>query len=136
MESLSAYARQFLDQMQKPDVDHIEGLSPAGGISLSNDAYQQVADKLAVHWIDTGEQKLKNITRPVRIWNWASGSNVSPEPEKSLIAEVLKPSIAVLPFENLSNDPEQEFFADGMAEDMIVALSRCSQLFVTSRSSS
>ncbi len=114
----------------------IEGLSPAGGISLSDDAYRQVADKLAVRWTDTGEQKLKNITRAVRVWNWSANKGTSPETQASFIAEILKPSIAVLPFDNLSNDPEQDFFADGMVEDMIMALSRCSQLFVTSRSSS
>ena len=99
-----------------------KGLSPAGGISLSDVAYRQVADKLAVRWTDTGEQKLKNITRVVPVWNWSTKKGASPETQTPLIADIPKPSIAVRPFDNLSTDPEQEFFADGMVEDMIMAL--------------
>jgi TolB-like protein len=98
-----------------------------------------------VEFADLGEQRLKNIDRPVRVyaakksghlWTIAPGALLShPETQKPLLLPN-KPSIAVLPFQNLSGDPEQEYFADGMVEEIITALSRFKSLFVIARNSS
>ncbi|MCT8970266.1 adenylate/guanylate cyclase domain-containing protein [Microbaculum marinisediminis] len=133
----------------------IEPLSEPGGISLSDDAYRQVRDRLEVAWEDGGEHEAKNIARPIRIWRWrdhrgqpaALGPSSGPAPAPTPVlapapngAEPLelpsKPSVAVLPFDNMSGDPEQEYFADGMTEDLITDLSKVSGLFVVARNSS
>jgi TolB-like protein/Tfp pilus assembly protein PilF len=109
----------------------LEGISKPGGICISDAAYQQVRDKLDLNFTDAGEQKLKNIARPVRAYHVRVDSNgraTLPLPDK--------PSIAVLPFQNMSGDLEQEYFADGMVEEIITALSRFRQLFVIARNSS
>jgi TolB-like protein len=112
----------------------LEGISESGGIGISEDAYRQVRDKLDVNFEDAGEQQLKNIARPVRVYRVRlSGSAPSSRPPLPLPD---KPSIAVLPFTNMSGDPEQEYFADGMVEEIITALSRFRQLFVIARNSS
>jgi TolB-like protein/class 3 adenylate cyclase len=116
----------------------IEGIAPVGGISLSQAAYEQVRDRLDVAFTDRGEVLLKNITRPVRVFdvtNLGSMPARAAEPTKTL-ALPDKPSIAVLPFQNMSGDPEQEYFADGVVEDIIAALSRFKALFVIARNSS
>src|SRR5262249_13968460 len=87
--------------------------------------------RLDVAFEDTGEQYLKNIARPVRVYRVRPSAAVAMTP-----ALPDKPSIAVLPFENMSNDPDQEYFADGMVEDIITALSRIRWLFVIARNSS
>jgi adenylate cyclase len=112
----------------------LEGIAQPGGICISDDAYRQVRGKLDASFEDGGEQELKNIARPVRVY-WLRSN------EKSAIAVTTlslpsKPSIAVLAFQNLSGDPEQEYFADGIAEDVITALSRLRWLFVVARNSS
>jgi adenylate cyclase len=112
----------------------LEGIAQPGGICISDDAYRQVRDKLDATFEDGGEQELKNIARPVRVY-WLRSS------EKSAIAAATpalpnKPSIAVLAFQNMSGDPEQEYFADGIAEDVITALSKLRWLFVIARNSS
>lgn len=112
----------------------LEGLSEPGGAILSDDAYRLVRDRLDLVWRDEGEHRVKNIARPIRVWRWSSGS----DPQNADAARPLrdKPSIAVLPFENMSGDPDQEYFADGISEDIITALSRFHSLDVAGRNSS
>ena len=112
----------------------LEGISEPGGICISEAAYQQVRDKLDVSFEDAGEQQLKNIARPVRTYRLRL--HRSPAPAKPVSPLPDKPSIAVLPFQNMSGDPEQEYFADGVVEEIITALSRFRQLFVIARNSS
>ena len=109
----------------------LESIAEPGGICISDDAYRQVRDKLDVNFQDSGEQELKNIARPVRVYQLQPS-----RPAKIAHALPNKPSIAVLPFQNMSGDPEQEYFADGMVEDIITALSRMRWLFVIARNSS
>ena len=112
----------------------LEGIAQPGGICISDDAYRQVRDKLDAAFEDGGEQELKNIARPVRVY-WI---RIDKKSEIAALTPALpsKPSIAVLAFQNMSGDPEQEFFADGIAEDVITALSRSRWLFVVARNSS
>ena len=109
----------------------VEGVADAGGIAISRQVRDQVRDKLEVELIDKGEVELKNIARPVRIF-MVGGTKAA----ASLLALPDKPSIAVLPFQNMSGEPEQEYFVDGLVEDIITALSRFRQLFVIARNSS
>ena len=112
----------------------LEGIAEPGGIAISDDTYRQVRDKLDVTFDDAGEQALKNIARPVRVYRVRlEAAARTPSPALSLPD---KPSIAVLPFQNMSGDPEQEYFADGVVEDIITALSRIRWLFVIARNSS
>jgi TolB-like protein/class 3 adenylate cyclase/Tfp pilus assembly protein PilF len=112
----------------------LEGLSEPGGICISESAYQQVRDKLDVAFEDAGEQQLKNIARPVRTYRLRLDR--PPRQAKPALPLPDKPSIAVLPFQNMSGDPEQEYFADGVVEEIITALSRFRELFVIARNSS
>jgi TolB-like protein/class 3 adenylate cyclase len=117
----------------------LESIAEPGGICISSFAYDQVRGKVAVEFVDLGEQNLKNIDRPVRIYaaKLKDGGVSAPAPEaKKPLPLPDKPSIAVLPFENMSGDPEQEYFTDGMVEDIITALSRFKSLFVIARNSS
>ena len=121
----------------------LEGIAEPGGICISDDAQRQVRGKVDFAFEDMGPQNLKNIVEPMRAWRLrmnASGSAAAPiePPVESTQALALpdKPSIAVLPFENMSGDPEQEYFADGMVEEIITALSRFKWLFVIARNSS
>jgi adenylate cyclase len=113
----------------------IEGVAEPGGISISEDAWRQVQGKVAANFIDAGEQSLKNIARPVRIYRVELGKQSSAEPATPTLPLPDKPSIAVLPFQNMSGDSEQEYFADGMVEDIITGLSRIKWLFVIARNS-
>ena len=113
----------------------IEGVAEPGGISISEDAWRQVQGKVAANFVDAGEQSLKNIARPVRIYRVELGKQSSAEPAAPTLPLPDKPSIAVLPFQNMSGDPEQEYFADGMVEDIITGLSRIKWLFVIARNS-
>jgi TolB-like protein/class 3 adenylate cyclase len=110
----------------------IEALASPGGICLSDTAYQQIKGKLALEVRDMGETQLKNITQAVRIFRILLHGN----PTSGLPRLPDRPSIAVLPFQNMSGDPEQEYFADGMVEDVITALSHMRWLFVIARNSS
>jgi len=110
----------------------LEGIAPPGGICISDDAFRQVRGRLEANFQDAGEQELKNIARPVRVYRFHPGGSTMATPTLSLPD---KPSIAVLPFQNLSGDPEQEYFADGMVEDIITGLSRIKWLFVIARNS-
>jgi len=115
----------------------LEGIAKPGGICISDDAFRQVRGKVEAEFADLGEQSLKNIARPLRVYR--AGLASAPEmPSAAATALSLpdKPSIAVLPFANLSGDPEQEYFADGMVEEIITALSRIRWLFVIARNSS
>jgi TolB-like protein len=117
----------------------LEGIAQPGGICLSEDAYRQVRDKLKDSFTDLGEQTLKNIARPVRAYHLASApSEAKTEWTRSAGGLALpdKPSIAVLPFVNMSGDPEQEYFSDGISEDIITALSKLRWFFVIARNSS
>jgi adenylate cyclase len=109
----------------------VESLASPSAICLSEDAYKQVKGKLALDISDMGEQQLKNIAQPVRVY----GVRLDGEPVRPALALPDKPSIAVLPFQNMSGDPEQEYFADGMVEDIITGLSRIKWLFVIARNS-
>jgi adenylate cyclase len=114
----------------------IEALADAGGVFVSNTVHDQVRDRLPFVFEDLGEQQVKNITRPVRVYRVRDTSVAAKMPAQSALPLPDKPSIAVLPFTNMSADPEQEFFADGIAEDIITALSRYPSLFVIARNSS
>ena len=123
----------------------LEGIAEPGGVCMSDDAYRQVRGKVDIAFEDMGPQNLKNITEPMRAWRLkmsasASAATSTKPPVKFTQTQALalpdKPSIAVLPFQNMSGDPEQEYFADGMVEDIITALSRFRSLFVIARNSS
>jgi adenylate cyclase len=113
----------------------IEGVAEPGGVAISEDTWRQVQGKVPVKFVDGGEQKLKNISKPVQVWQWRTGD--SPPQVGARAREILdKPSIAVLPFTNLSSDVEQDFFADGMTEDIITSLSKLRDILVIARNSS
>jgi TolB-like protein/Tfp pilus assembly protein PilF len=110
----------------------LEGLSEPGGLCVSTAVYDQVRDKLDLSFEDTGEHQLKNIARPMRVYR----ALMSPAKPKSAAAPPSKPSIAVLPFINMSGDPEQTYFSDGITEDILTELSRFRALSVIARNSS
>jgi TolB-like protein/class 3 adenylate cyclase len=118
----------------------LEGLADPGGISVSARVQEDAAGRLDLAFDDLGDQALKNIARPVRVYRVRLAATES-KPKTTLTesAPVLalpdKPSIAVLPFQNMSGDPEQEYFTDGMVEEIITALSRIRWLFVIARNS-
>jgi adenylate cyclase len=114
----------------------LEGIAEPNGICISEDAFRQVRGKVEAEFDDLGEQSLKNIARSLRAYGVGS-SSAARHPISPAAALPLpdKPSIAVLPFANMSSDPEQEFFADGIAEDVITALSRYPSVFVIARNS-
>jgi adenylate cyclase len=112
----------------------LESIAEAGGICISSKVYDEITGRLDLACHDIGEQQLKNIARPVRAYHVRlNGVTPSAAPPPALPE---KPSIAVLPFANMSGDPEQEFFADGMTEDLITDLSKVSGMFVIARNSS
>jgi hypothetical protein len=120
----------------------LEGIAEPGGVSISDDAHRQIRGKIGIDYDDMGPQVLKNIAEPMRVWRARIGPSFSPAmltkpPTETALPLALpdKPSIAVLPFQNLSGDPEQEYFADGMVEDIITGLSRSKSLFVIARHS-
>ena len=106
----------------------------AGGICVSQAVRDQVRDRLGIALDDLGQLTLKNIARPIRVYRVAL-DGPAPKPASTVAAATDKPSIAVLPFVNMSGDPEQEFFVDGMTEDILTELSRFRDLFVISRNS-
>ena len=114
----------------------LEGIAEPGGICLSVDAFRQVRDKIALEVFDLGDKKLKNIAEPIRAYSLQVGVTVAPDARKPTLALPDKPSIAVLAFQNMSGDIEQDYFADGIAEDIITALARFRQFHVTARNSS
>jgi TolB-like protein/class 3 adenylate cyclase len=120
----------------------LEGIAEPGGVSISDDAHRQIRGKVKITFEDMGSQSLKNIADPMRAWRARIGPSSSPpmltkSPTETAQPHAFsdKPSIAVLPFENMSGDPEQEYFADGVVEDIITGLSRSKSLFVIARHS-
>src|SRR5579863_6819771 len=125
----------------------LERVAEPGAICLSEDAYRQVKARLDLTVSDLGAMALKNIAEPVRVYSLAVGQPGRAKPSAPIEAKAEigpqrppalsgKPSIAVLPFANMSGDAEQEYFADGISEDIITALSKLAQLFVIARNSS
>jgi adenylate cyclase len=117
----------------------LQEIAEPGGIAISRRVHEDVQDRLAASFVDGGEQTLKNIARPVHVWCWSPAERDMPTPPPVAAVSLPlpdKPSIAVLPFANMSGDPEQEYFADGMTEDIITALSRVRWFFVIARNSS
>ncbi|HUU44760.1 MAG TPA: adenylate/guanylate cyclase domain-containing protein [Acidobacteriota bacterium] len=112
----------------------LEGIAEPGGICVSGSVYEQVRDRLELVFTDMGEQTVKNIDRPVRVWQWQA-EGVAAAPFGQAMAPSEKPSIAILPFDNMSGDPEQEYFADGITEDIITELSKFRWLTVIARNS-
>ncbi len=115
----------------------LENYAEPGGICLSSDAYRQARGKTDATFEDLGDQALKNVAEPVRVYRVAvSNYNAMPAKHEAEPAPLPdKPSIAVLPFANMSADPEQEFFSDGITEDIITALSKIQNLLVVARNS-
>jgi adenylate cyclase len=115
----------------------LEALAEPGGICVSSTARDQIGSKLPLSFTDLGEQQVKNIAQPIKAFRIRDDNSPTATP---VIGSSLplpdKPSIAVLPFANMSGDPEQEYFADGMVEEIITALSRIRWLFVIARNSS
>jgi len=114
----------------------IEALANPGGVFVSNTVHDQVRDRLPFLFEDLGEKQVKNIARPVRVYRVRDTVAAAKSPPASALPLPDKPSIAVLPFANLSGDPEQEYFADGMVDEIITALSRIRWLFVIAQNSS
>jgi len=117
----------------------LEALAEPGGVLVSNTVHDQVRDRLLLAFEDLGEQQVKNIARPVRVYRVRDRAGPAEEPFSAPPKPLPlpdKPSIAVLPFANMSGDPEQEYFADGMVEEITTALSRIRWLFVIARNSS
>ncbi len=112
----------------------LEGLAEPGGICVSGTVFDQVKGKLDLGFEDMGPRTVKNIAEPVRVYRVRLAAPEAGGPDAAP-ALPDKPSIAVLPFSNMSGDPEQEYFADGMAEDIITALSRMPWFFVIARNS-
>jgi adenylate cyclase len=120
----------------------LEGLADPQGICLSGDAYRQVKGKLDARFEDLGERRVKNISEPLRVYRLIVGKEQEDRSESAFDADIGLdfsvpdyPSIAVLPFTIMGDDPEQEFFADGVAEDIITALSKIDRLLVVARNS-
>ena len=115
----------------------LEALARPGGICISDMVYQNISTKVDAAFENSGEQQLKNIERPVIAWQWTDGhfAGLGDDAQEALSLPE-RPSIAVLPFDNMSGDPEQEYFSDGITEDIITELSRFRELFVIARNSS
>ncbi len=118
----------------------LEALAEPGGICISRSVRDQVRDRVSFAFEDLGEQQVKNIARPLHVYRVCKNPSAqpaveAPPPAGSALALPDKPSIAVLPFTNMSGDPEQEYFADGMVEEIITALSQIRWLFVIARNS-
>jgi TolB-like protein/class 3 adenylate cyclase len=114
----------------------LEGLAEPGGISISGTVYDQVENRLGVEYEYLGMKEVKNITKPVRVYRVRMESRSAVSEMTGALEVPEKPSIAVLPFVNMSGDPEQEYFSDGITEDIITSLSRSPWLFVIARNSS
>ena len=118
----------------------LEGVSAPGGVAISEDVWRQVQGKVGAAFADAGEIQLKNIGRPVRVFQLeiaeVSALDVPAQPANLAVPMPELPSLAVLPFQNMSGDPDQEFFADGLVEDIITTLSKLTGLRVIARNSS
>ena len=118
----------------------MEALAEPGGICISGTVHDHIGDRLELDFDDLGDQNLKNIARPIRVFRVRvadaprTAASIKSTPPTLTLPD--KPSIAVLPFQNMSGDPEQEYFVDGMVEEITTALSRIRWLFVIARNSS
>src|SRR5436190_7159406 len=113
----------------------LEGLAEPGGVCISETAYRHVGQKLPFAYQELGEQQVKNVAQPVRVYRVSPPAQPTPASAESRTATADGPSIVVLPFTNMSGEAEQEFFADGLTEDILTELSRFRHLFVISRNS-
>jgi adenylate cyclase len=113
----------------------LEQIAPSPGICISGKVYEEVRDKLPYAFDDRGEQQVKNIARPVRAYSLVGFNTHASAAAAKPLAVLDKPSIAVLPFDNMSGDPAQDYFCDGVVEDIITALSHLPWLFVIARTS-
>lgn len=115
----------------------LEGLADPGGICISDDAFRQVRGKVEVKFEDLGERKLKNIAEPLKVYRAVRAETTSTAPTlpEATLPLPSRPSVAVLPFVNLSGNPDQEFLADGITEDITTELSKFHTLFVIARNS-
>jgi adenylate cyclase len=113
----------------------LEAAADPGGICISAAVYDQIKGKLEEQFVDGGEEVFKNIANPVQVYRWRSGNVSSNERHVPDRQSKIRPSIAVLPFTNMSGDPEQDFFADGISEDIITALSKIRSFLVIARNS-
>lgn len=111
----------------------LQEIAPPGGIAISASAHEHVAGSVEAEFVDDGEHHLKNIAAPMRVFRWDGTEGAMAAPEMPALPD--KPSIAVLPFDNMSGDSEQEFFADGVVEALTAALSRIRSFFVIARNS-
>ena len=114
----------------------LEALADPGSVFVSQTVFSHVKGKVKLDFEDLGEQKLKNMAEPVRVYRVSGTTAPAPRAAAGTSVPLLRPSIAVLPFQNMSDDPQQEYFADGIVEDIITALSRVQWLFVIARNSS
>jgi adenylate cyclase len=115
----------------------LQEVADTGGVAISDGVHRELSGRLELPFVDTGEKALKNIRQPVRTWLWSPANKPENVPNSDTSVTLPdKPSIAVLPFDNLSNDKEQAYLADGMTEDIITGLSRFRSLFVIARNSS
>jgi len=116
----------------------LEGLAVPGGICVSGGVHEQVRDRIDFPFEDLGEREVKNIARPIRVWQWLPIALAAAARTTTDVPLPLpdKPSVAVLPFTNMSGDPDHGYFCDGMTEDLITELARMPSLFVISRHSS
>jgi adenylate cyclase len=114
----------------------LEAFCEAGGVAISGTVHENIAGRIEAGFIDAGDQQLKNIARPVHVWQWTPAAAITdPATTEAVLPLPDKPSIAVLPFDNMSGDPEQEYFADGITEDIITELSRFREFLVIARNS-
>ncbi|MCH8924610.1 MAG: hypothetical protein IH924_00565 [Proteobacteria bacterium] len=114
----------------------LEGLAEPGGIYVSGEVYRQVRNKLDLGFEDLGEREVKNIAEPVRVYRLEVGATQAAEPAEARGGAMMaRPAVAVLPFTNMSGDPEQEYFSDGLAEDLITALASWRSFPVIARNS-
>ncbi|MCH5372741.1 MAG: adenylate/guanylate cyclase domain-containing protein, partial [Planctomycetes bacterium] len=111
-----------------------EGLAPPGGICISDSVHEQIRDRLDETFADLGEQTVKNIARPVRVWCWRSGGADSAFSGRASTSQTERPVLAVSPFKNLFDDPAQDYFGEGLYEDVLTGLSKVSALRVMSSS--
>jgi adenylate cyclase len=114
----------------------LQSIATPGGVCISGSTYDQVRKVLPIGFADLGALQVRNIQEPIRVYQAVSGASEPAPNTENLPPLPDKPSIAVLPFQNMSGDPEQEYFADGMVEEITTALSRFKWLFVIARNSS
>lgn len=114
----------------------LQAIAQPGGVAISAVVHDQVRKRISARFVDLGEHKLKNIADPLRVFGWPTPDSLRTRPAAAALPLPDRPSIAVLPFSNMSGDPDQEFFSDGISEDIITELSRNRSLFVVARNSS